>query len=332
MPLSSHAQGAAPDAWLLSLCLTTRPPVAPEDLWQAWSFAPVIVVPLALMLGLYGWAVAKYGPRERGITMTRGPALFVGGWLLLSIALVSPLCRMAATLASAHMVQHVILVALAPPLLVLGVWGLCNQMPGSPAARLPAKTRARPRGNHALRMLSGPAAASILYAVAIWASHVPLIYQAALKDATAHVVVTYGLVAVSVMFWRAVIDAALNPRTSSGTGGLALLAIFFAMVQTGLLGALLVLSPTLWYPLFAGSVAIWGLTPLEDQQLAGLIMWVPMGAIYLAAGLIVTMILVFGRRTDVSIALQPAVTLYRRSHQPRIPADRRRSCAAAKLN
>jgi cytochrome c oxidase assembly factor CtaG len=67
------------------------------------------------------------------------------------------------------------------------------------------------------------------------------------------------------------------------------------MVQTGLLGALLALSPILWYPIFAGSVAIWGLTPLEDQQLAGLIMWVPMGAIYLTAGLIVTMIVVFGR-------------------------------------
>ena len=288
--LPSRAQGAAPDAGLLSLCLTTRPPVAPEGLWQAWSFAPAIVVPLALVLGLYGWAVARHGRSEPGITMTGGPILFVSGWLLLAIALISPLCRMSATLASAHMVQHVILVALAPPLLVLGAWSL---MPGSPAPGAQADRRGTAVENHALRMLSVPTAASILYAVAIWAAHVPLIYQTALKDATAHVVVAYGLVAVSIVFWRAVIGATLNATASSG--GSALLAVFSAMVQTSLLGALLVWSPTPWYPVFTKSAAIWGLTPLEDQQLAGLIMWVPMGAIYLTTGLIVTMIVVFGR-------------------------------------
>ena len=284
------------DPWLLSLGLTARPPVAPEGLWQAWSFAPILVVPLALVLGLYGWAFARHGRRERGMTMTGGSSLFVSGWLLLAIALISPLCRMAATLAWAHMVQHVILVALAPPLLVLGAW---SRMPGWPSRGWPSDRRGTALGNHALRMLGGPTAASILYAVAIWAAHVPLIYQAALKDATTHVVVAYGLVAVSVVFWRAVIDATLNPRASRG--GSALLALFSAMVQTGLLGALLVWSPTPWYPVFAGSAAIWGMTPLEDQQLAGLIMWVPMGAIYLTAGLIVTMIVVFGRRMGVSI-------------------------------
>ena len=287
VPLPSLAQGASPldDAWLLSLCLSTHPPVAPGGLWQAWSFAPVIVVPLALILGLYLSALVKQGRRESGIE----PILFVGGWLLLAVALVSPLCRMSAMLAWAHMVQHVILVALAPPLLVLGAW---RRMPG-----LSAETRGSDTAiwKCRLRMLSGPTAASILYAVAIWATHVPFIYQAALDDATVHVVVAYGLVAVSVVFWRAVIEATLSSQAGSGAGGFALLAIFFAMVQTGLLGALLALSPTSWYPVFAGSVAIWGLTPLEDQQLAGLIMWVPMGAIYLSAGLIVTMIVVFGR-------------------------------------
>jgi cytochrome c oxidase assembly factor CtaG len=289
--LPFRAQGAAlaDDAGLLSLCLTTRPPLTPDGLWQAWSFAPVILVPLALMLGLYVWALASDGRRETGSE----PILFFGGWLLLAIALVSPLCRMSATLAWAHMVQHVILVALAPPLLVLGAGSLCGRMLGLPADTRSSGTAAI--RNHRLRMLSGPTAASILYAGAIWASHVPLIYQTALENAAAHVVVTFGLVAVSIVFWRAVIDAMRNRRASSGAGGLALLALFFAMVQTGLLGALLALSPTPWYPVFAGSVAIWGMTPLEDQQLAGLIMWVPMGAIYLIAGLILTMIVVFGR-------------------------------------
>jgi len=241
---------------VLSLCLATRPAVTPETLWQAWSFAPVITGPLLLVLAVYLWT----RPRDGGWLR---PACFLAGWTLLALALVSPLCRMAATLAWAHMVQHVILVAVAPPLLVLG---------GLPQANA--------------RMPGGPVAASVLYGVAIWVSHAPAVYQGALADAVLHTLVVFGLVAVSVQFWRTVLAQA---------GGAALMAVFLAMLLTGVLGALLTFSPTPWYPVFTGGVAAWGLTPLEDQQLAGLIMWVPMGAIYLVAGLGLAAKVVFGR-------------------------------------
>ena len=250
---------------MFSLCLATRPPATPWEVWQGWSFAPVIVVPLILMLGLYLRAYGRSSHRDRGARI--GPACFLGGWALLAVALVSPLCRMAATLAWAHMVQHVILVALAPPLLVLGV------------------LYARPPGR---RRTAGEAvAASALYAAAIWISHTPAVYQAALDDATVHVAVACGLVGAGTFFWRVALAPVADPGAAAG--GTAFMALFSALLQTGVLGALLTFSPNPWYPVFEGRVEAWGLTPLEDQQLAGLIMWVPMGGIYLFAGLAAAM-------------------------------------------
>lgn len=227
---------------LATLCLASAPPVRPETFWSAWSLAPSVLLPLlaALLLARHS------GGRER--------ALFLLGWLLLAVALVSPLCRLAAATASGHMLQHVILVALAPPLLVLGL----------PAGRW-------------RRHLPGPLAASILYAAAVWLSHAPPIYEATLLGPALHLALLGLLAAAGLAFWSALLAAP--------TVGHAALMAFAAMTHTTLLGALLALSPEPWYPLFAGRTEAWGLTPLEDQQLAGLIMWVPMAGVYLAAGL-----------------------------------------------
>ncbi|HXH25334.1 MAG TPA: cytochrome c oxidase assembly protein, partial [Vicinamibacterales bacterium] len=121
-----------------------------------------------------------------------------------------------------------------------------------------------------------PVTVSALYAGAIWLAHVPRVYQAALTDPAVHLLLVALLLAVGYLFWTTLIRG-------SAAGGI--LMAFAALVQTGLLGALLTFAPTPWYPVFASRAAPWGLTPLEDQQLAGLIMWVPMGAVYLAAGL-----------------------------------------------
>lgn len=228
---------------LATLCLASAPPVRPETFWSAWSLAPSVLLPLLAALLL----VRHSGGRER--------ALFLLGWLLLAVALVSPLCRLAAATASGHMLQHVILVALAPPLLVLGL----------PAGRW-------------RRHLPGPLAASILYAAAVWLSHAPPIYEATLLGPALHLGLLGLLAAAGLAFWSSALLAA-------PTVGHAALMAFAAMTHTTLLGALLALSPEPWYPLFAGRTEAWGLTPLEDQQLAGLIMWVPMAGVYLLAAL-----------------------------------------------
>lgn len=275
---------------LLYLCLASRPPVQPDQLWQSWSLAPQVILPLAVFMGLYGWGLAASlrRPGAAAETSLVGPLCVMAGWLLLVIALVSPLCRMAATTATAHMLQHIILVAIAPALIALGS-PLAVLRQGITAYWRPGPEEGRePRWARAVwQWLTMPATACLLYALAIWLSHVPGIYQAALTDATIHLLTLGLLLGISLLFWRTLIDGAVRPRHNEEGFASPVLMALFTLMHTGLLGALLTFSPRPWYPLFATRLNEWGLTPLEDQQLAGLIMWVPMGLIYLIAGLAV---------------------------------------------
>ena len=238
---------------LTSLCLAALPAVEPQSLLAAWSLSPIVLLPLLAVLPWYARRLGHVSRSEAGA--------FALGWLLLAAALVSPLCRMAASLASAHMVQHVILVALAPPLLLLGTRSLARPAP------------------HLLQTLLRPTAASALYAGAIWLSHLRPVYEAALIDPIAHVATVAVLLAAALIFWASLMAGAVS--------GAAMMIAFGALLQTGVLGALLTFARHPWYPLFGDRPLFWGLTPLEDQQLAGLIMWIPMGSVYLAAGLVV---------------------------------------------
>lgn len=262
---------------LFSLCLASNPPVRPSALWASWSFAPEVVLPLAAMLAAYAFGLRRMadGPhRER--PQTRHVVCFAVGWLMLVVAVVSPLCRMAATLVWAHMAQHALLVAVAPPLLVLGV----------PSAMLEAAMPRRwqsvaGRWAAAMRRWPGTVAVGAAYGAGIWLWHVPALYQGALTSESVHLAMYASLLAVSVVFWRTALRPDAMERTSGGT----LILLLVTPMHTSLLGALLTVAREPWYPVLAPYAAVWRLTPLEDQQLAGLIMWVPMGVIYPVAAL-----------------------------------------------
>ena len=257
---------SAPAVWpgSLSLCLATQPPVMPGRVWSSWSFAPEVILPLLLVLAVYGQAIGCSRPRpDRGRLLAFG-----AGWLLLAAALTSPLCRAAATLAWAHMVQHTVLVAVAPPLLVCSL-----------PADLAILTALR-------RHLSGGTAAVLVataYAAVIWLAHAPAIYEAALRDVAAHLILVAVLLGTSLAFWLATLGPV--PARSGAAAVTGAMLCFTAMVQTGLLGALLTFATQAWYPILAARAVVWGLDPLSDQQLAGLIMWVPMSLIYIGASL-----------------------------------------------
>lgn len=261
---------AGPAESLLSLCLVGATALTPAAVSSAWSLAPATLFPVLLLPALYVSAVVA-GQRE-GATPSPGQvALFVTGWLLLVIALVSPLCRLAAHLAWAHMVQHVILVAFAPPLLLLGTRNVCA---GPTAARMRARAPAT--------WLGGPTVAGLAYGAAIWFWHVPRLYEAALRDTTLHLMMLGSLLAVAMVFWRSLMVAA---RSGAGATLATAPVLLATLMHTGLLGALLTFSPGLWFPVMAPGALAFGLSPLADQQLAGLIMWVPMGLVYMAAAL-----------------------------------------------
>ena len=205
--------------------------------------------------------------------------------LALAVALVSPVDGVAESLFWVHMTQHLLLIAVAPPLLVLGapqaglVWGLPR-----PARRRVARWwHGLPRARAALAWLVRPWPAVTLHSVALWAWHVPAAYDAAVASPWVHALEHTSFLATALLFWWAV----LHPRgTLRRVPGLAILALFALTMEGGALGALLTFSTSPWYASHLATAGAWGLSPLEDQQVAGLVMWVPMGLIYTAAALL----------------------------------------------
>jgi len=257
-PTYAHASGFSS---YLTLCLAGAAPVRPDEWWTAWSFAPEVVVPL-LLAGIGAGAFWRRNAARSGQPEPWRAFAFAGGYILLALAVTSPLCRMAADLASAHMVQHLVLVALAPPLLVVGL----------------------PRHLLLRFCIPGIGMTAVIYGAMIWAWHVPPLYTASLVSEPVHLLLYATLLLASLAFW---INVRISVSTSDGSAASAIIALLVTLIHTGMLGALLSFSTALWYPIMELGAVTWGLTPLEDQQLAGLIMWVPMGGIYLVAALAV---------------------------------------------
>jgi putative membrane protein len=260
-------------------------PGAQHALWH-WSFEPWVVGPLLVTLLLYATGAARlWRHAGAGRGLRPGQVLaFAGGWLALVAALVSPLDALGDRLFSAHMVQHEILMLVAAPLLVLGrplaafAWALPQ-----PALR----TFTRPFRSRWLGALwtglTDPLAAWSLHALALWAWHVPALFDAAVENESIHILQHTSFLASALLFWWAALG-----RDSRGRGqGAAMVLLFTTMLHTGALGALLTLAPTPWYPHYIDSGAGLGLDPVEDQQLGGLVMWVPGGLAYLVAGIAV---------------------------------------------
>ncbi|HET6317830.1 MAG TPA: cytochrome c oxidase assembly protein [Chloroflexota bacterium] len=217
-------------------------------------------------------ALWQHAGQDRGVRRWQA-ACFVGGLLVLLIALVSPLDELAAALFSAHMVQHLLLLLVAPPLLVLGLPLVAF------AWALPESARQSLRIVRYLHRLTWPAAAFVLHSLVLWAWHVPRLYDGAVANPPLHVLEHMSFLGSAVLFWWALLSGA---RASYGAG---VLYVFGMALQSTLLGALLTFAGSVWYTAHVSTTAAFGITPQEDQQLAGLIMWIPGGSIYLACAL-----------------------------------------------
>lgn len=202
------------------------PAPLPEVIWLRWNLDPVLLLALGL--------VALTARRNRAGAL---------GVAVLAVAFVSPLCALSSALFSARVVHHVLLVAVAAPLLALA-W------PGR-----------RPRF---------PAALFLLATAVLWAWHWPPAYDLALSNVAAYWAMQATLLGSAFGFWRAVLHRGLAP-------GASLLWVLGGYMQMALLGALLTFAPKALYAIHAVAPLAWGFTPLGDQQLGGLIMWVPAG-------------------------------------------------------
>ena len=250
----------------------------------AWSGAELAaVVPLCLSGALYLVGVARLWHRAgagRGVSGVNF-ACFAAGWLTLALALLSPLHRLGEELFSAHMIQHVIIVAIASPLLVLGRPGgaLSWSLPMAWRRGVGAVLRAWPVAT-VWAKVTNPLTATVLHGVTIWAWHMPGLFEAALENPWMHWLEHASFLATGLVFWWAMLG---RPARVYGYG-MSVACLFVTLLHSSFLGTLLTLSPHLWYAPAPG-VAAWGLTAIEDQQLAGLIMWIPGGALYTLAAL-----------------------------------------------
>jgi putative membrane protein len=262
------------------LLLHEGAPLAPHDLWSAWSFEPAVLAGLGVTALLYARGMSRLRGRSgrRAAARRREAAAFWAGWVALAVALVSPLHPLGEALLSAHMAQHELLMALAAPLLVLGrplvvtLWGMPARWRHAVGGWI---GRLRPLW----RALSRLEVAWLLHALAIVGWHLPVLYQRTVSSDLVHSLQHTSFLLTALLFWWSVLPgAALRSRH-----GAAIMSLFGTMVYTGGLGALLTLGTVPWYPAYGEAAPLWGLTPLEDQQLAGLIMWVPGGVSYLLA-------------------------------------------------
>ncbi|HYG86847.1 MAG TPA: cytochrome c oxidase assembly protein [Azospirillum sp.] len=256
---------------LLLLILLPSPALAHTGEEFAWLSEPWVLVPLLLSGGLYAagltrlWATAGVAHGIRPVQAL----CFAVGWLTLAAALLSPLHAAGETSFAAHMAEHELLMVVAAPLLVVSrpvgafLWAFPRaQRPGIVALFRTGPVRA------VWRALCNPVVATVVHGAVLWAWHLPAAFDAALESELLHTLQHASFLITALCFWWAMREQG---------GGLAVLCLFATLVHGTLLGALLTVAPRTLYA-YAG--------PLEDQQLAGLIMWVPAGMVYVGAGLV----------------------------------------------
>jgi putative membrane protein len=230
-----------------------------------WNMDPVLIAALVGLPVLYA-----LGRRGRNAPGRHRQACFYAGWMIVAAALVSPLCNLSVALFSARVAQHMLLTLVAAPLIIFG-------RPGAALLRvIPPRIRV---GVPRLRGGALPAFATLGFAAALWAWHLPGPYDATLRSDVVYWSMHLTTFGAALLLWHALFHR-LNCVSS------ALLVGFGTTVQMSLLGALLTLAPRPLFGPHLGTTWPWGLSPLDDQQLGGLIMWVPGGMLFTLIGVL----------------------------------------------
>jgi putative membrane protein len=249
-----------------------------------WTWDPFVVLLLAGSGALYAAGLVRLWRRAgvgQGIRRWQA-GCFAAGWLALVAALLSPVDALGEILFSAHMAQHELLILAAAPLMVLGrplapfLWALPRDV-REEAGRV-SRSPAFAAG---WRLLTAPLVVFLIHGLALWIWHLPGLYQAVLDDGFLHALQHLSFFLSAALLWWSLIHG----RFGKLGYGAAVLYVFATSMHSGILGALLTFAPRLWYPIYQARTSRWGLSPLEDQQLAGLIMWIPAGVVFILLGL-----------------------------------------------
>ena len=251
-----------------------------------WTWDPWLTAPLAAAAILFGIGHARLrGRAGRGRRrLDRHAWLFGAGWLVLAGAVVSPLHEGGERSFALHMVEHELIMLVAALLLAVSR-PLATMLWALPAgARRPLASASRVRPLAAVwRWLTDPVFATVLQLAVMWLWHAPPLFDRALGHEGWHIAQHLSFLVSALLFWWAM----AHGRTGERGYGLAALCLFATSLGGGALGALMALSTSPWYAGYAAmGLSPQGLTPAEDQQLAGLLMWVPGGLVHAGAALV----------------------------------------------
>jgi cytochrome c oxidase assembly factor CtaG len=246
-----------------------------------WTFSPELLVPLgvALVVFISGWLrLSRRASRSRP-----GAGLFLSGWTILALALLSPLHEAGERSFTMHMIEHELIMLVSTFLLAASgaggilAWGLPR------ALRLELAGSWKSPLQQLWKRLTEPVTATVVQGTVLWAWHAPPLFDRALESFGWHVAQHFCFFASSLLFWWAM----LHPRERGSGYGVSAACLFATSLIGGALGALMSLSSSPWYAQYAamGMTGV-GLDPVDDQRLAGLIMWIPGGLVHGVAALV----------------------------------------------
>jgi putative membrane protein len=255
--------------------------------WGTWDIKPSVLGIALAVAGAYGYALLS---DKEAITLRRA-AFFLAGVLVMFLALVSPLDAAAHRLLSMHMLQHVALTTIGPPLILLGL---------SPGMLRPLLAHAGVRD--IARLATNPAFAGTLFIANMWLWHVPWFYTAALEHLSVHITMHIAFMGTGLLFWWPVVCPL--PQLGRASEIVLILYLIAVGLPMGLISLLFFAAGSPVYDYYAAGERLWGISPLIDQQLAGLVM----GALGEAAGFVAITVLFlrFLDREEAEAAPAPA--------------------------
>lgn len=248
-----------------------------------WSFNPAGIV-VGVLVGLYGWAYWRLKKDERRFFFPFWYVVAFGvGSAILLLALISPIDNYADDLFWVHMVQHMLMVMLVAPLLLLGApVTLALRASSDRVRRLYFVPLLESR---ALRVLTHPLVAFVLFVAAIWVWHIPVVYEAAIENDILHAFEHISFLGGAILFWWLVVAVDSTRLRPSHVGRIALLIA--ALLQNIALALILTSLDEPIYGTYVDLARGWGPDALTDQRIGGGVMWVP-GAMMFFLGILVT--------------------------------------------
>jgi cytochrome c oxidase assembly factor CtaG len=251
-PAAAPLAGAAP------------PLAASADASWSWAPGPILLCLVLLVVYVTRWRHVRRGAAIRGGEGAHGAPVerllaFVAGVVCVAAALISPLDHLAEQVFAMHMVQHVLLLDIAPILLILGLTRVILR----PVARQVLDIE------RALGPLAHPITAVVLYVAGMYFWHIPAMYDAALEHSGIHVLEHIVFLSIGLLYWWHLLSPV---RSRTMTGLVPVVYMASTKVFVGMLGILLTFAPEALYDFYKSGPRVWGLDPLNDQAAAGAIM------------------------------------------------------------